>query len=74
MTGRKGDTLDHVGAAHPGPGVDPMRAVTAVELCSPGTEGFYSSVEWFTLLHCQVARGLLGLLIHVMSNHSDKAL
>lgn len=65
-----------VSAAHPWSGLDPRarRAVTAVELCFPGTGGLYSSMEWFTLLHCQVARGLLGLLIHVMSNHSDQTL
>lgn len=46
-----------VGAAYPWSGLDPRarRAVTAVELCFPGTEGLYSSMEWFLLLHCQVA-------------------
>lgn len=65
-----------VGPAHPRSGLDPRAtgAVTAVELRFPGTEGLYSSMEWFILLHCQVARGLLGLLIHVMCNHSDEAL
>lgn len=63
-------------AAHPWSGLDPraMRVVTAVELCFPGTGGWYSPMEWFTLLHCQVAHALLGLLINVMCNHLDEAL